>query len=103
MGEFGRLLILSGAILLIAGFLFVGLGRTHLPLGHLPGDIDYRGKNTTFYFSLDDLYSAERGTLCNPLLGKLLPSLALNSTRMLQSISTRHPLAHRSSASHKRA
>ena len=52
MGEFGKLLILFGAILLIAGFLFVGLGRTHLPLGHLPGDIYYRGKNTKFYFPL---------------------------------------------------
>jgi len=52
MGEFGKLLILFGEILMIAGFLFVGLGRTHLPLGHLPGDIYYRGKNTKFYFPL---------------------------------------------------
>jgi hypothetical protein len=28
------------------------LGRTGLPLGKLPGDILYRGKNTTFYFPL---------------------------------------------------
>jgi hypothetical protein len=28
------------------------LGRTNLPLGRLPGDIVYRGKNTTFYFPL---------------------------------------------------
>jgi len=28
------------------------LGRTGLPLGRLPGDILYRGKNTTFYFPL---------------------------------------------------
>ena len=28
------------------------LGRTHLPLGRLPGDIVYRGKHTTFYFPL---------------------------------------------------
>jgi hypothetical protein len=27
-------------------------GRFHLPLGRLPGDIVYRGKNTTFYFPL---------------------------------------------------
>ena len=50
MPEFGKLLIVFGAILLITGLLFVGLGRTHLPLGHLPGDIIYHGKNTTFYF-----------------------------------------------------
>jgi len=52
MGEFGKLLIIFGAMLLVLGLLFVGLGRTHLPLGHLPGDIYYRGKNTTFYFPL---------------------------------------------------
>jgi hypothetical protein len=28
------------------------LGRTNLPIGRLPGDILYRGKNTTFYFPL---------------------------------------------------
>jgi len=28
------------------------LGRTGIPLGRLPGDIVYRGKNTTFYFPL---------------------------------------------------
>jgi len=52
MGEFGKLLITFGAMLLILGLLFVALGRTHLPLGHLPGDIYYRDKNTTFYFPL---------------------------------------------------
>lgn len=28
------------------------LGKSHLPLGRLPGDITYRGKNTVFYFPL---------------------------------------------------
>jgi hypothetical protein len=28
------------------------LGRMNLPLGRLPGDILYRGKNTTVYFPL---------------------------------------------------
>jgi hypothetical protein len=27
-------------------------GRMNIPLGRLPGDIVYRGKNTTFYFPL---------------------------------------------------
>jgi len=27
-------------------------GRTHLPVGRLPGDIIYRGKHTVFYFPL---------------------------------------------------
>lgn len=52
MGELGKLLMVFGAVLLLLGLLFVGLGRTHVPLGHLPGDIYYRGKNTTFYFPL---------------------------------------------------
>ena len=46
------MLVGIGAILLIAGFVLIFLGRTNLPLGRLPGDILYRGKNTTFYFPL---------------------------------------------------
>jgi len=41
-----------GVLLLVAGFILILLGRTNLPLGRLPGDILYRGKNTTFYFPL---------------------------------------------------
>lgn len=52
MPDIGKLLIVFGVIMAVFGLLFVGLGRTHLPLGHLPGDIYYRGKNTTFYFPL---------------------------------------------------
>jgi len=52
MNELGKLLVVFGAILLVLGLLFVGLGRTNMPLGHLPGDIYYRGKNGTFYFPL---------------------------------------------------
>jgi hypothetical protein len=50
--ELGKLLIVIGAVALVAGFLLILLGRTHLPLGRLPGDIVYRGKNTTVYFPL---------------------------------------------------
>jgi len=39
-------------MLVVAGLLLTVLGRTHLPLGRLPGDILYRGRNTTFYFPL---------------------------------------------------
>jgi hypothetical protein len=52
MTDLGKLLIFLGAALLILGFALVVLGRTNLPLGRLPGDIIYRGKNTTFYFPL---------------------------------------------------
>jgi Protein of unknown function (DUF2905) len=52
MAQLGRLLIIFGLILAAAGVGLVLLGRTNLPLGRLPGDIVYRGKNTTFYFPL---------------------------------------------------
>jgi ribose/xylose/arabinose/galactoside ABC-type transport system permease subunit len=52
MSDVGKLLITLGVLLIVAGLVFVLLGRTHLPLGKLPGDIIYRGKNTTFYFPL---------------------------------------------------
>jgi Protein of unknown function (DUF2905) len=52
MVESGKLLILLGIVLLVAGIVLMLLGRTHLPLGRLPGDVTYRGKNTTVYFPL---------------------------------------------------
>jgi hypothetical protein len=52
MTDLAKLLILLGAALLLAGILLLLVGRLHLPLGRLPGDILYRGKNTTFYFPL---------------------------------------------------
>ena len=52
MADIGKLLIGLGLALLVVGGIFLLLGRTHLPIGRLPGDILYRGKNTTFYFPL---------------------------------------------------
>jgi hypothetical protein len=52
MGDLGKLLILLGAVLMIAGLILVLLGRAHLPIGKLPGDITFRGKHATFYFPL---------------------------------------------------
>jgi hypothetical protein len=52
MTELGKILIGLGFLLLVAGVVLVLLGRTNLPLGRLPGDIVYRGKNSTFYFPL---------------------------------------------------
>jgi len=48
----GKLLVFLGAGIVIVGVVFVLLGRMNLPIGRLPGDIVYRGKNTTFYFPL---------------------------------------------------
>jgi hypothetical protein len=52
MAELGRLLLLLGVALVVIGGILILLGRTGLPLGRLPGDFLYRGKNTTFYFPL---------------------------------------------------
>ena len=52
MMETGRLLVMLGVALVVIGGIVMLLGRTGLPLGRLPGDIVYRGKNTTFYFPL---------------------------------------------------
>jgi len=52
MSDLGKLLIVLGVVLVVAGTVHVLLARTSLPLGRLPGDIVYRGKNTTFYFPL---------------------------------------------------
>ena len=52
MNDLGRLLIGLGLLLLIAGGLLLLLGRTGVPLGRLPGDISYRGKNFSVYVPL---------------------------------------------------
>ena len=52
MSDLGRVLIWVGAGLVVLGFLLILVGKMGLPLGRLPGDVVYRGKNTTFYFPL---------------------------------------------------
>jgi hypothetical protein len=52
MAEMGRMLVMLGVALVVIGGVVMLLGRTGLPLGRLPGDVLYRGKNTTFYFPL---------------------------------------------------
>lgn len=52
MTGLGKLLIVARILLIVAGVAVTLLQRANLPLGRLPGDIVYRGKNTTFYFPL---------------------------------------------------
>jgi len=52
MPDLGKLLLFFGLILVVAGVVLMVFGRMNIPLGRLPGDIVYRGKNTTFYFPL---------------------------------------------------
>jgi len=46
------MLVLVGGVVVIVGLALILVGRAGLPLGRLPGDIVYRGKNATFYFPL---------------------------------------------------
>lgn len=52
MREFGRLLVVAGAILVLIGLLVTFHDRLPLRIGRLPGDIVIRGKNSVFYFPL---------------------------------------------------
>jgi hypothetical protein len=52
MADLGRLLVILGVALMVIGGIIMLVGRTGFPLGRLPGDILYRGKNTSFYFPL---------------------------------------------------
>ena len=48
--ELGRMLIVVGLVLLVAGIAITFGGRLPMRLGRLPGDIVYHGRNTTLYF-----------------------------------------------------
>ena len=52
MTDIGRIIMILGISLIVIGGLVMLIGRMGLPLGRLPGDIVYKGKNTTFYFPL---------------------------------------------------
>jgi len=52
MPDLGRVLVLAGCVLLVAGLLIMGLSRLHLPLGRLPGDISTQGKGWSFSFPI---------------------------------------------------
>jgi hypothetical protein len=46
------MLIIAGLALVAAGVVVTLLGRLPIRLGHLPGDIEIHGKNSSFYFPL---------------------------------------------------
>ena len=48
----GRALVFAGALLILAGLLFLAAERLGIRLGRLPGDITLRGRHTVFYFPL---------------------------------------------------
>jgi uncharacterized membrane protein len=52
VSDIGKTLVSLGLLIVVVGAVLMLVGRTNLPIGRLPGDIVYRGKNTTFYFPL---------------------------------------------------
>ena len=52
MNELGKALLGLGLLLAVIGAGLMVAGRFGLPLGRLPGDFAYRGKNVSFYFPL---------------------------------------------------
>ena len=52
MNELGKALLGLGLLLAFVGLILMLAGRFGFPLGRLPGDIAYRGKNVSFYFPL---------------------------------------------------
>ncbi|HMG85515.1 MAG TPA: DUF2905 domain-containing protein [Terracidiphilus sp.] len=52
MVELGKALLGLGLLLLVIGAALLIAARLGLPLGRLPGDFSYRGKNVTVLFPL---------------------------------------------------
>ena len=52
MTGLGKALIGLGILLALIGALLLVAGRIGLPLGRLPGDFSYKGKNVTVFFPL---------------------------------------------------
>jgi hypothetical protein len=50
MAELGKALLGLGVLLVIVGGALLLAGRFGVPLGRLPGDISYRGKNVSVFF-----------------------------------------------------
>lgn len=68
--DVGRLLIVCGLVLLVAGVLWPLLGRFSMTLGRLPGDIVIERENLTIYLPL------ATGLLLSIFLSALLSLLA---------------------------
>jgi hypothetical protein len=46
------MLITAGVVLIVLGVIVTFGSRLPIRLGHLPGDINYRGRNGSFYFPI---------------------------------------------------
>ena len=52
LSSLGKVILILGLVLVVAGALIWFLGRAGLPLGRLPGDIRIQGENVSCYVPL---------------------------------------------------
>ncbi len=52
MADFGKMLLGLGLLLVVLGAVLLLAARFGLPLGRLPGDVSYRGKHVSVFFPL---------------------------------------------------
>jgi len=52
MADVGKTMLVVGGVIVFIGAVLLLAGKLNLPLGRLPGDIVYRGKNSVFYFPI---------------------------------------------------
>ncbi len=52
MADIGKALLVLGLLLVLIGAVLLIAARFGIPLGKLPGDIAYRGKNVSVFFPL---------------------------------------------------
>jgi hypothetical protein len=52
LSDLGRILLGVGLLMVVVGAALMLAGRIGLPLGRLPGDIAYRGKNFSIFVPL---------------------------------------------------
>ncbi|MGB6720369.1 MAG: DUF2905 domain-containing protein [Terracidiphilus sp.] len=52
MNELGKAFLGLGLLLVLVGAVVLIAGRVGLPLGRLPGDFAYRGRRVSFFFPL---------------------------------------------------
>ncbi|HLY98038.1 MAG TPA: DUF2905 domain-containing protein [Candidatus Angelobacter sp.] len=50
MSDMGKLLLLLGGVIAVMGAVLLFAGKFNLPIGRLPGDFTWRGRNTIVYF-----------------------------------------------------
>jgi DUF2905 family protein len=50
--ELGKLLVVCGLVLMVAGGFLAFSGKLPFRLGRLPGDISYKGEHSSFYFPI---------------------------------------------------